>query len=170
MKCPYCGHEGQRVLDSRPARDGEAVRRRRECEACRRRYTTFEAPERARLLVVKRNGVREPFDREKLVRSLVVACRKRPVPVDRLEQAADDIERALFDLCTAEVGSREVGDRALRQLYAIDAVAFVRFASVYREFESIREFEEITRQLRPRTDSNPPDSLFALDKSPAAAR
>lgn len=167
MRCPYCGHEGQRVLDSRPARDGQAVRRRRECEACRRRYTTFEAPERPRLLVVKRNGAREPFDREKLVRSMVVACRKRPVPVDRLEQAADDIERALFDLCEAEVDSKEVGDRALRQLYAIDAVAFVRFASVYREFESVTEFERITRHLRPLGDAAPPESLFEAEPEPA---
>jgi transcriptional repressor NrdR len=158
------------VLDSRPARDGDAVRRRRECEACRRRYTTFEAPEKPRLLVVKRNGGREPFDRDTLVRSLVVACRKRPVAVDRLERAADDIERSLFDLCLPEVDSRAVGDRALRQLYDLDAVAFVRFASVYREFESISEFEQITRQMKPAAKNAPPRSLFGDERDARVAR
>lgn len=160
MKCPVCGHEGQRVLETRPARDGEAVRRRRECEACRRRYTTFEAPEKPRLLVLKRNGARESFDREKLLHGMMIACRKRPVAVRRLEEAADDIERALYDLCLPEIESRMVGERAMRALFELDPVAFVRFASVYREFESVDEFEEFIQRMRPKRREKVPEGLF----------
>lgn len=166
MKCPVCGHEGQRVLETRPARDGEAVRRRRECEACRRRYTTFEAPEKPRLLVLKRDGAREGFDREKLLRGMMIACRKRPVAVRRLEEAADEIERALYDLCLPEVESRMVGERAMRILFELDPVAFVRFASVYREFESVDEFEEFIRRMRPNRRESVPEGLFSGGSNP----
>lgn len=148
MKCPYCGHEEHRVLDSRPARDGEAVRRRRECEGCNRRFTTFEAPEKPRLFVVKRSGGREEFDREKVLSGMVTACRKRPVSLDTLREAAQRVERDLFDLSDDEVPSNEVGDRVMQELARLDAVAFVRFASVYKEFEDPEEFAETVRRMR----------------------
>lgn len=148
MKCPYCGHEEHRVLDSRPARDGEAVRRRRECEGCARRFTTFEAPEKPRLFVVKRSGGREEFDREKVLSGIVTACRKRPVSLDSLREAAERVERDLFDLVDDEVPSSEVGDRVMKELSKLDPVAFVRFASVYREFEDPEEFAETVKRMR----------------------
>lgn len=147
MKCPYCGHLEHRVLDSRPAREGEAVRRRRECEGCNRRFTTFEAPEKPRLFVIKRSGGREEFDREKVLSGMVTACRKRPVSLDDLREAALRVERDLFDITDDEVPSCEVGDRVMRELYDLDPVAFVRFASVYREFEDPEEFAETVRRM-----------------------
>jgi len=152
MKCPYCGQLEHKVLDSRPARDGEAVRRRRECEGCNRRFTTFEAPEKPRLFVVKRSGGREEFDQEKVLNGMVTACRKRPVALDDLREAALRVERDLFDTCEDEAPSCEVGDRVMRELYRLDPVAFVRFASVYREFEDPEEFAETVRRMR---DSGP---------------
>ncbi len=157
MKCPYCGHDEQRVLDSRPARDGEAIRRRRECESCNRRFTTFEAPERPRLFVVKRSGVREEFDREKVLNGMVTACRKRPVSLDQLREAAARVERDLFDKWEDDVPSNEVGDRVMRELYGLDQVAYVRFASVYREFENPEEFSRTVRSMR----NNSPDKRLA---------
>ena len=148
MKCPYCGHLEHKVLDSRPAREGEVVRRRRECEGCNRRFTTFEAPEKPRLFVVKRSGGREDFDREKVLNGMVTACRKRPVALDDLREAALRVERDLFDICDDEVPSSEVGDRVMRELLGLDPVAFVRFASVYREFEDPEEFAETVRRMR----------------------
>ena len=162
MKCPYCSHPEQRVLDSRPARDGEAIRRRRECEGCGRRFTTYEAPEAPRLLVVKRSGVREEFDRDKLLSGMVTACRKRPVAIEALREAAERVESDLFDLCDSEVPSSAVGDRALLELARLDQVAFVRFASVYREFESPQEFAETVRRLQPRARGASPARTAVL--------
>ncbi len=124
------------------------MRRRRECTGCGRRFTTFEEPERPRLFVVKRGGSREEFDREKLMHSLVVACRRRPVSVPEMRQAAERVERHLFDLCVPEVPSRTVGDRVMRELFAIDPVAFVRFASVYQDFSSLDEFTSLVERVR----------------------
>lgn len=148
MKCPYCGFCDQKVLDSRPARDDEAVRRRRECLRCGRRFTTFEEPEKPRLFVVKRSGSREEFSRDKVFAGMVTACRKRPVPHEVLRDAAERIERELFDLCETEVPSTEIGERVMVALLEIDKVAYVRFASVYREFESPAEFKEIVDKVR----------------------
>jgi len=148
MKCPYCGHDEQRVLESRPARDEEAIRRRRECLACSRRFTTFEEPEKPRLFIVKRHGGREEFDREKVFAGMHTACRKRPVSAELLRDTAERIERELFDLCEAEVPSTEVGRRVEDALLGIDQVAFVRFASVYREFEDPDEFRSIVESAR----------------------
>ena len=136
------------MLDSRPARDGEAVRRRRECEGCARRFTTFEAPDKPRLFVVKRSGGREEFDREKVLSGMVTACRKRPVSLDSLREAAERVERDLFDLVDDEVPSSEVGDRVMRELYRLDPVAFVRFASVYQAFEDPEEFADTVRRMQ----------------------
>ena len=148
MKCPYCGFDEQRVLDSRPARDGGAIRRRRECESCSRRFTTFEEPERPRLMVVKRDGLRQEFDREKALNSMVVACRKRPVSLEELRDSVSRIERDLFDSFEGEVLSTEVGDRVMRTLADLDSVAFVRFASVYQEFDSPQQFAEMVGKLK----------------------
>ncbi|MBS1706376.1 MAG: transcriptional repressor NrdR [Armatimonadetes bacterium] len=148
MKCPYCGHIEQRVLDSRPARDEEAIRRRRECCVCNRRFTTFEEPEKPRLYVVKRRGDREEFHREKVMTGMITACRKRPVSQELLRDTAERIEREMFDLCEPEVSSTTIGDRVMEALLGIDEVAYVRFASVYREFESPREFREIVDNVR----------------------
>jgi transcriptional repressor NrdR len=147
MKCPYCGYEDQKVLDSRPAREGEAIRRRRECLGCGRRFTTFEAPERPRLLVIKRAGEREEFSREKVLNSMLVACGKRPVPLQAVRDAAERVERDVFQEFEDEVCSRAIGDRVMRELRALDTVAYVRFASVYREFESVDDFLEIVEAM-----------------------
>lgn len=150
MTCPFCGHEEHKVLDSRPARDGTAIRRRRECEACGRRFTTFEEVERPRLVVVKRSGAREEFDREKLVRSISLACRKRPVGVDAVRAVVARVEREAYDRGDAEIGSAQLGESVLEELLDLDKVAFVRFASVYREFDDPAQFAEIVRSIKPR--------------------
>lgn len=150
MKCPYCGHTEQKVLDSRPARDGEAIRRRRECESCGRRFTSFESPEKPRLYVNKRGGLREEFDREKMLNGMLTACRKRPISLDVLRESALQIERDLFDMFDGEVKSEEVGDRVLAELLHIDQVAYVRFASVYREFEDPEQFAAMVKSMKSR--------------------
>jgi len=143
LNCPFCGFAEDKVVESRPARDGSAIRRRRECLRCNRRYTTFEQLESRLPAVVKKDNRREPFDRTKIVSSMEIACRKRPVPTALLRTTAEDIERALMDSGEAEVASQEIGDLVLDALHTIDPVAFVRFASVYKEFEDTREFREI---------------------------
>jgi len=147
MRCPYCGCEDQKVLDSRPARDGEAIRRRRECNGCNRRFTTFEEPERPRLFVIKRGGAREEFSRDKLINSMIVACRKRPVSVERLRKAAESVERELFHDFEDEVSSKAIGERVMEELRKIDTVAYVRFASVYREFQTVSDFRSIVESV-----------------------
>lgn len=147
MKCPYCGFDDQKVLDSRSARDGEAIRRRRECLKCDRRFTTFEAPERPRLFVIKRDGKYEEFSREKVMNSMIVACRKRPVTMDRLRAAAEWIEKEIFQAHDEEVPSTAIGERVMEHLRFLDQVAYVRFASVYREFQSIDEFKHLVESV-----------------------
>ena len=153
MKCPYCGHDDDAVLDSRPLRDGEAIKRRRECKHCGRRFTTFETIEEMQLLVVKkpdREGVprREAFDRNKLLRSLRVATQKRPVSEAQLEEAADDIERTLTNRLDKEVPSTDIGEMVMERLSKLDQVAYVRFASVYRQFEDATQFRDIVNLLK----------------------
>jgi transcriptional repressor NrdR len=151
MRCPFCGYIDQKVLDSRPAREGEAIRRRRECLSCNRRFTTFEEPEKPRLFVVKRDGSREEFSREKCMSSMLVACRKRPVSVEDLRKAVGRIERDLFQEFEDEVATSEIGERVMNELRGIDQVAYVRFASVYREFETVSDFRAIVDSVDPRT-------------------
>src|SRR5947209_2136156 len=147
MKCPYCGFDDQKVLDSRPAREGEAIRRRRECLSCGRRFTTFEAPEMPRLYVVKRGGARQEFSREKVLNSMLVACGKRPVPLETVRAAAERVEKALVQIGDDEISSSEVGEYVMRELRQLDMVAYVRFASVYKEFETITDFREIVESV-----------------------
>ncbi|SEM97784.1 transcriptional regulator NrdR [Lihuaxuella thermophila] len=140
MKCPFCGNNGSRVLDSRPVHEGRAIRRRRECEQCEQRFTTFEIVEEQPLIVIKKDGSREEFSREKLLRGLIRACEKRPVPLEQLESVVVEIERILRQAGSAEVPSKEIGEMVMERLVEIDEVAYVRFASVYRQFKDINVF------------------------------
>lgn len=143
MKCPFCGCFEDKVLDSRSVKEGEAVRRRRECVACKRRYTTYEQIEELRLFVVKRDGRREPFDRTKVLRGLTVACEKRPVAMDLLEAIVDRIECGIVDSGAVEIYSMRIGELAMQELKKVDQIAYVRFASVYRQFEDLGQFRKI---------------------------
>ncbi len=140
MRCPFCKKEHDQVIDSRSATEGSSVRRRRECLACRRRFTTYERVEEIALFVVKKNGRRDPFDREKIKRGLVLACKKRSVSSEAIEDAVNRIELELFAKYDREVKSGKVGDLVMRELKGIDHVAYVRFASVYRDFKDVSEF------------------------------
>lgn len=152
MKCPFCGCLDDKVLHSRAVRDGEAVRRRRECLACARRFTTFEQIEEVRVMVVKRDGRREPFDRSKVMRGMTVACEKRPVPTDTLEAITDHIERDIIDMGIMEIESAKIGEMVAEELRKVDQVAYVRFASVYRQFEDVGQFKTIVEGLgKPKT-------------------
>ena len=140
MKCPFCGHPEDKVIDSRAAEKGDVIRRRRECESCTRRFTTYERVEDVPPTVVKKDGRREPFDRQKLVRGLRIACNKRPVSIERIELAADAIEREAQESERREITASELGDRVMNHLRELDEVAYVRFASVYRSFRDIDQF------------------------------
>jgi transcriptional repressor NrdR len=147
MQCPYCRHVENRVVDSRLSAGGTETWRRRECDGCKRRFTTYERVEHTLPTVVKRDAKREPFDREKVIRSLKVACSKRPISMDRLEEIARSIETELAEKGDREVVSREVGERVMARLRDLDEVAYVRFASVYKSFRDIDEFMAEMSQL-----------------------
>jgi transcriptional repressor NrdR len=140
MKCPFCGHLDDKVIDSRAAATGDVIRRRRECESCNRRFTTYERVEDVLPTVVKKDGRREPFDRQKLVRGLRTACNKRPVSIERIEAVADAIEREAQEAEKREISASELGERVMNHLRELDEVAYVRFASVYRSFRDVDEF------------------------------
>ncbi len=140
MKCPYCQCDEDKVVDSRASRNGKAVRRRRECLECGKRYTTYEYVETTPFTVVKHDGRREPYDRQKVLAGLKMACIKRPVSSERIEQMADEIENQLQATAEGEIPSKAVGELAMKQLHAVDEVAYVRFASVYRKFKEVKEF------------------------------
>lgn len=147
MNCPYCGLAESRVVDSRDTDGREAIRRRRECSACGQRFTTYEKIEEIPIMVEKRDGSTELFHPDKLLRGLLRACAKRDVPLERLEQIVADIERQLREESVYEVMSERVGDMALERLQEVDLVAYVRFASVYRQYESVEEFKNELEQL-----------------------
>ena len=140
MKCPFCGHQEDRVVDSRASAEGIAIRRRRECLGCSRRFTTYEHIEEQRLMIIKKDGRREPFDRHKLLSGLTRACEKRPISMEQLERLADEVEQDLSRHFDSEVPSPEIGERVMRRLHELDPVAYVRFASVYREFKDAEQF------------------------------
>ena len=148
MRCPFCGHEDSQVKDSRPTEDGAAIRRRRQCEKCEARFTTFERIQLREVTVVKTNGQREPFDRDKLLRSVTIACRKRPIDTAGIDRLVSTIQRALETQGDAEVSTQEIGARVMEALKAIDSVAYIRFASVYRDFAEARDFEEFAASIR----------------------
>ncbi len=148
MKCPYCDYSGTKVLDSRAANENKSIRRRRECEKCQKRFTTFEMVEETPLIVIKKDGSREEFNREKMLRGLIRACEKRPVSVERLEMIVSEVEKQIRTTAHAEVDSREIGEIVMSELYPVDEVAYIRFASVYRQFKDIDMFmKELTELL-----------------------
>lgn len=149
MRCPFCFEPDSKVVDSRPTDEGSSIRRRRECLSCGKRFTTYETVESLPLVVVKKDGSRQSFDRSKLLSGMVKACEKRPVPLPRLEQASGEIEQQLLNSLTHEVRSDQIGELVMEQLKQIDEVAYVRFASVYRQFKDIDSFmEELNKLIR----------------------
>jgi len=149
VKCPYCGHLGDKVVDSRESKEGEVIRRRRECLECGRRFTSYERIDEIPYMVVKKDGRRERFERQKLVAGLLKACEKRPVRVPDLEAIADRVEAALQEKPDREMSTEDIGAQVMRELKQLDKVAFVRFASVYRNFRDLDEFkDELNALLR----------------------
>ena len=140
MRCPYCGFSESKVIDSRPTDESNSIRRRRECLSCEKRFTTYETVESVPLVVVKKDGSRQSFDRSKILGGLIKACEKRPVPLETLEKAVTDIEQKLLGSMEREIPSERVGELVMEQLKTIDQVAYVRFASVYRQFQDIDSF------------------------------
>ena len=147
MKCPFCHEIEDKVVDSRMAREGEVIRRRRECLACKRRYTTYERVEESLPVVVKKDGRRESFDRAKILAGLKKACEKRPISVATIEAVADRIEKRVQEMGETEIQSRTVGEEVMRELHQLDQIAYVRFASVYREFKDIDQFMDELKAL-----------------------
>ena len=148
MKCPFCGYTDSKVIDSRPAEDGTTIRRRRECLDCQKRFTTYEVIERMPLMVIKRDGSRESFDRVKIINGVVRACEKRPVTMAQIEGVADEIEQELRGRLESEVKTEKIGEMVMLRLKNLDEVAYVRFASVYRSFKDINTFmEELSKLL-----------------------
>ena len=147
MKCPYCENEDSKVIDSRHTEDGRAIRRRRECEKCGRRFTTYEKIEEMILMVIKKDGSRQAFDRNKLLNGIIRACEKRPVSYAEMEKIADDIERGLNNTMEKEVDSKLIGELVMEKLKDLDEVAYVRFASVYRQFTDVNTFVKEVESL-----------------------
>lgn len=148
MRCPFCGAYEDKVIETRVSKDGSEIRRRRECEGCSRRYTTYERIEESMPLVIKRDGRREPFDRAKIEHGVLVSVAKRPVSRDQVANLALEVEREVSELGVSELASRDVGERVLPKLRALDQVAYVRFASIYRDFRDLTEFEKELDALR----------------------
>lgn len=140
MKCPFCGMENTRVIDSRPADDGGSIRRRRQCDKCEKRFTTYEKVETIPLVVIKKDQNRESYDRRKIEAGVFRSCHKRPISVDQINALVDEVETAVFNLEEKEVASSQIGEIVMERLKNLDAVAYVRFASVYREFKDVNTF------------------------------
>jgi transcriptional repressor NrdR len=147
MKCPHCGHEEDKVVDSRPSQDGRAIRRRRECLGCNERFTTYEYVEQSTLTVIKSDNRREPFDRSKLLQGLKLACNKRPVSAKQVENLADQVEGEINNRSKSEILSHDIGEIVMSRLRDVDEIAYVRFASVYRKFKDKEEFLEEMKKL-----------------------
>lgn len=149
MRCPYCGYKKDSVIDSRRAKNEASVRRRRQCLRCRKRFTTYEYVERIPLMVIKKDSRREAFSREKLMNGIMVACEKRPISIKRIERLVEEIERTVEKTHDREVASREIGELVMKGLHSIDEIAYVRFASVYRQFRDVGQFmRELKKFLR----------------------
>ena len=147
MKCPFCGDDNTRVIDSRPADDNEAIRRRRQCDECGKRFTTYEKGETIPLIVIKRDKNRETYDRSKIESGVVRSCHKRPVSVDQIEACVDEIENKIFNLGVREIESEKIGEIVMDQIRDLDQVAYVRFASVYREFKDVNTFMDELKKI-----------------------
>jgi len=153
MRCPFCGHEEDKVVDSRSSKDGKAIRRRRECLGCNERFTTYEYVESVSLTIIKNDQRREPYDRQKLMQGLVAACKKRPISMKKIESIADKIEEQLEELGKMEIPSTEIGKMVMIQLYDLDEVAYIRFASVYRKFKDVSEFVLEVQGIESKSDT-----------------
>jgi transcriptional repressor NrdR len=147
VKCPFCNDVEDKVVDSRMAKEGQVIRRRRECLACKRRYTTYERVEESLPMLVKKDGRREPFDRQKILSGLKKACEKRPISTSTIEAVTDRIEKRIQEMGETEILSRTVGEEVMKELHQLDQVAYVRFASVYREFKDIDQFMDELKAL-----------------------
>ena len=149
MKCPYCGEENTKVIDSRPAEENNAIRRRRQCEVCKKRFTTYEKVESIPLIVIKKDNIREPYDRSKIEAGILRSCHKRPVSYEQIVSAVEDVENAVFNMEQKEVSSAVIGELVMDRLKKLDQVAYVRFASGYREFKDVNTFmEELAKLLK----------------------
>ncbi|NLY86865.1 MAG: transcriptional repressor NrdR [Tissierellia bacterium] len=154
MKCPFCSFHESKVVDSRPTEEGQAIRRRRECISCGRRFTTYEKIEQIPLMVVKKDGNRQTFDRNKILNGIIKACEKRPVPMEKIESLVDEIEKSLYNSMEKEVTSKVIGEMVMNKLKDIDHVAYVRFASVYRQFKDLNSFMEELKNLLDENSDN----------------
>lgn len=148
MRCPFCSNTESKVMDKRDTEDNKATRRRRECLSCQKRYTTYERIESANLAVIKKNETRQPFDREKIIKGMLRACEKRPISVEQVEAAASEIEQEFLSSGIKEIMASEIGEAVMHKLKELDDVAYIRFASVYREFADLRSFEAALKQLK----------------------
>ena len=147
MKCPYCGEENTKVIDSRPAEENNAIRRRRQCLKCKKRFTTYEKVENIPLIVIKKDDIREPYDRGKIEAGIVRSCHKRPVSYEQIVSAVVDVENKIFNMEKKEISSRVIGEIVMERLKELDQVAYVRFASVYREFKDVNTFMDELKKL-----------------------
>lgn len=147
MKCPYCSYHDSRVVDSRPTEDGESIRRRRECSSCGKRFTTYEKIEEIPVRVIKKDGNRQAYDRNKVLRGIVRSCEKRPVTSEQIEEIIEDIEKVIYNSSNREITSQEIGELVMARLKKIDEVSYVRFASVYRQFKDLNSFMEELKKI-----------------------
>ena len=147
MKCPFCGETDSKVIDSRPAEDGSSIRRRRQCNGCKKRFTTYEKVETIPLIVIKKDNNREPYDREKIVSGILRSCHKRPISSDQINRLVDEIETEIFNREDREIPAQEIGEIVMSRLKDLDAVAYVRFASVYREFKDVNTFMDEIKKI-----------------------
>ena len=159
MKCPFCDDLEDKVVDSRMAKDGQVIRRRRECLSCKRRYTTYERVEESLPMVAKKDGRREPFDRLKILSGITKACEKRPISVSTIEAVTDRIEKRIQEMGETELSSNAIGEEVMRELHNIDQVAYVRFASVYRNFREAKDFQAALDELSGEDEARPPPGV-----------
>ncbi|MFB0972588.1 MAG: transcriptional repressor NrdR [Tissierellia bacterium] len=154
MKCPYCDYDDSKVVDSRPTDDNQSIRRRRECLKCKKRFTTYERLEKSPIVVVKKDGVRQSYDRSKLLNGMIRACEKRPVSLSRLEEAVDNVEKKIYNSLEREIKSQDIGEMVMLELKEIDEISYVRFASVYRQFKDINSFMEEIMNIKSEVDED----------------
>ncbi len=149
MRCPYCGHDNTRVIDSRPSEENNAIRRRRVCDECGKRFTTYEKVETIPLMIIKKDSNREAYDRRKIERGVLLACHKRPIPAEKITKLLDEVETEIFNIGEREIPSSVIGEMVMEKLKDLEAVAYVRFASVYREFKDVNSFmDELKKVLQ----------------------
>lgn len=154
MKCPFCAYEDSKVIDSRPTDENQTIRRRRECINCKKRFTTYEKIEKVPIVIVKKDGTRQTFDRNKILNGMIRACEKRPVSIRTLENAVDNIEKQIYNTLDREIKSDLVGELVMEELKEIDEISYVRFASVYRQFKDINSFMEELKNIQSEVDNN----------------